>query len=120
MAATALDLLIEQGATLSQSVALGASFAGQTVRATIRSGFPAQVGGAGDKVVDLSCTVVDGSGNTVLSLTATQTAALTVPANARFDERVVLLGRWDLESVGGAVVTRHRQGDVRLSREVTT
>lgn len=113
MSATNLDITIEQGATYSQAIALGANtWDGQTVRASIRAKF----GGA--KLLDL--TGVIAAGTLTLSLTAAQTAGLTPPAWARDDERDALLGYYDAESVSGDTVTRHRQGKVYLSREVST
>ncbi len=112
MPATTLDLTIEQGATFSQVIALGAAtWDGQTVTAKIRSAF------GGNVLATL--TGVIASGNLTLSLTAAETAALVAPAFARADEREVLLGYYDAESASGGVVTRHRQGKVTLSREVT-
>ncbi len=52
-----------------------------------------------------------------LSLTAAQTAALQAPPYARADEREIVIGYYDAESVNAGVVTRHRQGKVTLSRK---
>lgn len=113
MAATTLDLSIEQGATFAQAVSLGASYDGQTPRAVVRCDFA----DGGPVLVELACTVV-ASGSTTLSLTAAQTAALRAGADNP-DRRAVPLGYWDLETEAGGVVVRHRHGRVTLSREAT-
>jgi len=113
MAATRLDITIEQGATFSQTIAVGEAYDGYTARASIRTAF------GGSRVVDLSCTTV-ASGNTTISLTAAQAALLTAPAYARADEREVKIGEWDLELVSGETVVRSRYGEANLSREATT
>jgi hypothetical protein len=113
MPATALDLTIEQGATFSQAIALGAgTWDGQVVTAQIRSAFGGQL--------LATFTGVIASGTLTLSLTATQTAAIQGPAHARADEREIVIGYYDAESVNAGVITRHRQGKVTLSREVST
>ncbi len=112
MAATNLDLTIEQGATFSQAIALGAStWNGQAATAQIRSKFD------GGKLVDITAAIA--TDTLTLSLTAVQTAALVAPAYARADEQTVLIGYYDVESISGDVVTRHRQGRVYLSRGIT-
>lgn len=112
MAATLLDLTIEQGATFSQAIALGATtWNGQVVTAQIRSKF-----GGG---ILATLTGVIASDTLTLSLTAVQTALLQAPAYARDDEREVVIGYYDAESVSAGVVTRHRQGKVTLSREAS-
>lgn len=112
MTATNLNLTVEQGATLSQVIALGASFDGHTVRGTLRRSF------GGDKLVDLTCSAISG-GNVTISLAATQTRDMA-PVDALPSEREVVIGVWDLETENGGAVTRQRQGKVILSREATT
>lgn len=114
MSATALNLTIEQGATLSLAIALGAAtWDGQAATAVIRSRF------GGTLVKALTCSAIAASAVTI-SLTAAETALLTAPASARNDERDVVLGYWELlATTGGTVVTRLRQGTVTLSRQVS-
>jgi hypothetical protein len=117
MAATALNLTIEQGATFSQVVNLGTTYTGLTPTAMLRRSFGSGSGG-GDLIASFSCTAVDGSGNTTVSLTATVTAALQA-IGALPSEREAVLGVWDMETINAGVVVRHRQGKVILSREAT-
>jgi hypothetical protein len=109
---TPLNITIEQGATFSQAVDVGASFNGLTPRGTLRRAF------GGVKLADLTCTAVSG-GNTTISLTAVQTAALT-DLGERPDQREAIVGVWDLETESAGTVVRHRHGQVILSREATT
>lgn len=112
MAATALNITIEQGATFSQVINLGVTYTGLTPTGMLKRQFQ------GDKLADLTCTAVDGSGNTTISLTAIATAALQ-PIGALPSEREVAIGVWDLETSNAGTVVRHRQGKVILSREAT-
>jgi hypothetical protein len=123
MAATVQDLTIEQGASFSLTVAVGVGYAGKQPRSRIRDRLPpGRAYGAYPtlSLVDFTCSVVDGSGNTVLTLSDVQTAALISPPNARFDEVAPFLGFWDLEVPTAAGGTdRLRRGKVYLSREAT-
>jgi hypothetical protein len=115
MTASNLNLTIEQGATFSQVVAVGEAYNGLSPRGTIRRSF------GGDSLASLTCSAV-AAGNTTISLTAAQTAALQ-PLSALPSERDVVIGVWDLETPTAdatPVVTRHRQGKVILSREAST
>lgn len=112
MPATILNLTLEQGATFSSTIAVGAGYDAYTARAKLRREF------GGEVLATFACTTVSG-GNTTVSLTATETAALTSPTWARTDEREIAVGVWDLELVSGATVVRARQGTVKLSREAT-
>lgn len=113
MPASALNLTIEQGATFSQVVNLGTTYTGLTPTAMVRQSF------GGNLLATFTCTAVDASGNTTISLSATITAALQVNGLSPAD-REVLLGVWDLETSNAGTVVRHRQGKVILSREATT
>jgi hypothetical protein len=115
MSATTLNLTIEQGATFSQTIAVGNTYDGYTARAKLRS----QFGPCGELLATFTCSAVS-SGNVTLSLTAAQTALLLAPTWAQWDERSILIGVWDLELVSGATVVRARQGEVDLSLEATT
>lgn len=124
MTAATLNLEIEQGATFSQVVAAGVSYAGQQPRAQLRRSFADAPGGPlGDGqlsallLADFAATVVDSGGNTTISLTATQTALLRAPRWTRSDERKVPIGVWELVMVSGDTITRTHQGDVKLSRQ---
>ena len=113
MAAQSLNLTLEQGATFSQVVNVGATFAGLTPRGTLRRSF------GGEKLADLACSAVSAGGDTTISLTAAQTKDLTA-LDALPSEREVLIGVWDLETDNAGAVARHRQGKVILSREAST
>lgn len=113
MPASALNLTIEQGATFSQVVNVGVTYVGLTPTGQLRRSF------GGDLLVPLSCTAVDGSGNTTISLTAVQTGSLQA-IDALPSEREVVIGVWDLETSNAGAVVRHRQGKVILSREAST
>jgi hypothetical protein len=123
MPASTLNLLLEQGATFSQTIAVGVSYAGYTARAKVRRASYLCAGGYagfyGDVLVEFTCAAVTMGGDCVIGLTADQTALLLAPPWVTQDEREVLLGVWDLELVSGATVIRSRQGVVKLSREAT-
>jgi hypothetical protein len=112
--ATKLNLTIDQGATFSQTIAVGVSYSGYTVRGKIR-----QAGFLGATLAEFTCTAVSVGGDTTISLTAAQTAALCAPTWSAADERLVDLGVYDLELVSGATVVRSREGIAKLSREAT-
>jgi len=109
--ATVLNLTIEQGATFTQAVAVGAAYDGYTARAALRSGF----GGA--LLATYTATTV-ASGSTTLGLAAAITAALTPPTWADAS-REITLGVYELELVSpdGLIVVRARQGSATLSRK---
>ncbi len=77
--ATKLNLSIDQGATFSQTIAVGSTYSGYTVRGKLR-----QTGFLGALLADLTCTAVSVGGDTTISLTAAQTAA---PSSARVRAR---------------------------------
>jgi hypothetical protein len=113
MPATSLDLIIEQGATFSQAVALGAStWDGQATTAQVRQTYD------GNLLVAFTAAIA--AGTLTLSLTAVQTATLVAPPYARPDEQNILIGYYDAESVNAGVITRHRMGKVYLSRGITS
>lgn len=113
MTATALNLTIEQGATFTQAIDLGAAtWNGQTPSATIRTRF------GGTLVKALTCSAIAANLVTI-SLTAAEAALLVAPASARDDERAVVIGYWELIATNAGVVTRLRQGTVTLSRQVS-
>lgn len=112
MPATELHLTIEQGATFSQTLTVGTTFNGLTPRAQLRDGF------TGALLATFACTTVS-SGQTTISLTATETAALPVPAWVGHQRRFCL-GIYDVEVPGAAsAVTRTHEGNAYLSREAT-
>lgn len=113
MSATALNLTIEQGATYSLSIDLGAAtWNGQTAAAVIRDRF------GGTLLKALTCSAIAANAVTI-SLTAAESALLSAPAYARDDEAAVIIGHWELIATQGAAVTRLRQGTVTLSRQVS-
>lgn len=114
MAATTYDLLIEQGATFSQLVTykesgVAVNLTGYTARMQVRSTLE-----SASTVVEL--TTVNGrialggaAGTITLTISATDTAALTAGR-----------GVYDLELVSGSgIVTRLLQGVATISRNVT-
>lgn len=115
MAAADYDLLIEQGATLSQSFvwtdSSGAAInlIGYTARMQVRSSVTSATTLLELTTENGGITITGGSGTVTLTQTATQTAAYTWRQ-----------GVYDLELVsGGGVVTRLVQGSVTVSPEVT-
>jgi hypothetical protein len=103
------NLIIEQGATFSRtftyknSAGTAVDLTGYTAAAQIRSSFSAT------EKTDLTVSIpTPANGQIVVSLTATETAALTLES-----------GVWDLELTYGATVTRLLQGTYTLSKEVT-
>ena len=100
---------IEQGATLNLTLTFkdsdGAVIdkSSYTFAAMIREDYDSP------KIIDLTIDETNkASGIIVLSLTATQTAALNFNT-----------GVWDLESTTGSTIAREIQGKVELSKEVT-
>ena len=109
MPATILNLVIEQGAKFSRTVNIGTDFNGETPTAKIRDQF------GGVVLATIACSEVE-DGETILSLTAAETAALTVPAGTRIDDRgPVVIGAYEAEIDDDGAV-RVLQGKVSLSR----
>ena len=114
MAATTYDLLIEQGATFSQLITykeagVAVSLVGYTARMQVRSTLESAT-----TVVELTTAngriALGGAAGTItLTISATDTAALTAGR-----------GVYDLELVSGSgIVTRLLQGVATISRNVT-
>jgi len=109
-------LVINQGETFSRVIAILVDsvvldLTGYTVAAKIRATFDAASGTAITAAVTTAA-----AGEVTISLTAAQTAALSVTSPGT---REASLGFWDLEITTGAVVTRVLQGTVTLSQEAT-
>ncbi len=64
-------------------------------------------------LAEFTCSAIS-AGAMTISLTATQTAALLRPINARFDEYRVLFGYYDVELTSGLTVVRAYHGPVYL------
>lgn len=112
MPASTLNLTIEQGATFSQSIALGAAtWNGHSAIAKLYDRFGGQL------LAEFTCSAIAANAVTI-SLTATQTAELTVPAYIRDDQRKFTYGYWDLTADDAVTITRLREGTVLLSRQV--
>lgn len=107
-----LHYTIQQGATLSVSVTVGAAYDGWTGRSKIRRSFD------GGTLAEPTISTVSG-GSLTISLTAAQTAALTRPVQARCDERIAFYGLHDVEITDGTSVVRAAEGKVFHSSEVT-
>ena len=114
MAATTYDLTIEQGATFSQLVTykesgVAVNLTGYTARMQVRSTLE-----SASTVVELTTangriTLGGSAGTITLTVSATDTAALTAGR-----------GVYDLELVSGSgIVTRLLQGVATISRNVT-
>lgn len=116
------DYAIQQGATWELAVVVYTSagvlrdLSAATITAKIRRKFSDAA-----SLVDMTVTAVDlANGSFKLSLTAVQTAALTISSSAvNQDQREVSLGVWDCEVLEGGVVDRILQGSVSLSQEAT-
>lgn len=69
----------------------------------------------------ITCTITDAPNGAIsMSLTAVETAALTISTTAQNpDTRRVSLGVYDVELTEAAVVTRILEGTVELSQEAT-
>jgi hypothetical protein len=112
MPATAKNLTIEQGATFSQTLNLGAStWDGQTATAKLYDRFN------GVLIATFTCSAITAQ-NVTISLTAAQTKALIVPAWVRNTERKFTYGYYELVAQNGAVISRLFEGVVLLSRAV--
>ena len=116
MAAAQYDLVIEQGATWSQSVqwktgspAAAVNLTGYTARMQLRTNVTASTAALALTTENGRISITANTGTVTLSISATDTAALTA-------------GRYvyDLELVsGGGQVTRLIEGVVTVSAEVT-
>lgn len=107
---TAQNITIQRGATFSTDL---------TVTSTAGKSYAAKIAHRWwSSLIDLTCTVADGTTVTI-SLTATQTANLALPAQIGRGDREALLGYWDMVESDGSTVTRTHQGSVTISREAT-
>jgi len=116
MAAAQYDLLVEQGSTYSQSVqwktgspAAAVNLTGYTARMQLRSSVTASTAALSLTTENGRISITANTGTVTLSISATDTAALTA-------------GRYvyDLELVSsGGQVTRLMEGVVTVSAEVT-
>jgi hypothetical protein len=88
-----------------------------SVDAAIREDFTATTA-----LETLDASVTNASqGEITVSLTSSETAALDVPTGTADDVREASIGYWDLEiTTTGSEVYRYVEGEVTLSREVTT
>jgi hypothetical protein len=112
MTASALNLTIEQGATFTQAIALGAStWNGQSATALLYDRF------GGNLLATLTCSAIAADSVTI-SLTAAETGELDAPAYIRNTERKFVFGYWELTATTGPTITRLREGVVYLSRQV--
>lgn len=102
------DYRIEQGSTFSMTITItdenGAVYAltGATAAAILRETY------ASSAHTDFTCSVAESTGVITVSLTAAETAAITITS-----------GVWDIELTEGTTVTRLLQGTVEISPEVT-
>jgi hypothetical protein len=108
MTATVAHLTIEQGASFSGAIAGGGA---GSLRGKIRRRYD------GAFLGEFTCSGTGTSGT--ITLTAAQTALLFPPPWSRIDEPEILLGYYDVEEVSGDTVTRLREGNVYLRREMT-
>lgn len=122
--AAAYSLVIMQGSTLSlvlrMTDAAGDAIAlddVSSVDAVIREDFAAS-----GVLETMSASVTNASqGEITIALTSAETAAMDVPAGTADDVREAKIGYWDLEiTTTGGEVYRYIEGEVTLSREVTT
>jgi hypothetical protein len=102
------DYRIEQGATYSFTVTITTSagavypLTGMTAAAILRETK------ATTAHTDFTCAVAESTGIITVSLTASETAAITITS-----------GYWDLELTSGTTVTRLLEGTVEISQECT-
>jgi len=114
MAATTYDILIEQGATYSQSITykdngVAVNLTGYTARMQVRATLEAASALIELTTANSRIALGGAAGTITLTISATDTAALT---SGR--------GVYDLELVSGAgIVTRLLQGVATISRNVT-
>jgi hypothetical protein len=114
-------LLIQQGSDLKSGVQFNyqdeaVDLTGCTFAGKIRDKF-----GASSTVLQTLSfnTSALASGYIEITLTAAQTAAMTVPVGTNDDQREAVIGVYDVELTQGGVVTRVLYGQVTLSREAT-
>jgi hypothetical protein len=103
------DIVIEQGATFSLAITVtGIDLTTYTARGQGRT-----THASGDKAFTLSTAIAYSLPNSTItvSLTATQTTALTAPSNGVYDVEYV--------SSSGTVVTRILEGTYTITPEVT-
>jgi hypothetical protein len=114
MAATTYDLLIEQGATFSQVITykdngVAVNLQGYTARMQVRSTLESATALIELTTANGRIALGGAAGTITLSISATDTAALTAGR-----------GVYDLELVSGSgIVTRLLQGVATISRNVT-
>ena len=114
MAATTYDILIEQGATFSQVVTykesgVAVNLTGYTARMQVRSTLESATSVVELTTANSRITLGGAAGTITLTISATDTAALTAGR-----------GVYDLELVSGSgIVTRLLQGVCTISRNVT-
>ena len=102
------DFRIEQGSTFSFTITVtsdtGAVYplTGATAAAILRETYSTTAH------TDFTCAVAESTGVITVSLTAAETAAITITS-----------GVWDIELTEGTTVTRLLQGTVEISPEVT-
>lgn len=118
MAATALNILVEQGATWTQDVALGENVSGHAFRAEIRDTWRRE---GGWLVAEIQVSVTDAATGAVrLSLDAATTAQLRPLPQYRDGKQVATMGAWDLISTTpDGAVRRWRYGLAYLSQGIT-
>lgn len=121
MTVQAYTLPIIQGSTLSITCAVtqgGVAFdlTGYTMAGKIRRTFSASAA-----LQAITCTITNAAGGLyTLSLTATETAALTInTTETDTNKRDNTIGVYDVEITSGATITRIMQGTVTLSQEAT-
>ncbi len=118
------DYAIKQGSNFklslvvyrSTGVVWDLSTPGTTIAAKLRRKFSDAA-----SLVDFTTTITDGpNGAFDITLTAVQTAALTVSATAQNpDTRDVSLGSWDCELTESGLIDRIIQGTADMSQEAT-
>jgi hypothetical protein len=113
MPATEQPIYIEQGADFSLTLTVGTGFNGMSPRGKLRDSF------GGSLLATFAFTTVSG-GQTVMSLSAALTGALSAPVTTNARQRKVMLGFYEVEIPNGAAVSRTHQGEAYLSREATT
>lgn len=114
-------LFIDQGSTLTRTVSLknadGSAYdlTGATIAGQIR---PTPTSSTLTVAFTVSITAPASLGQFVFSLTAVQTAAITVTANTGA-ENIPTLYAYDIEMTKSSVITRLIQGEAVVSPEVT-
>lgn len=123
MAAAKLDFIIEQGSTFQRKLIFKDSegvlvdLSGLTLRGQIR-----QNPSSPTITASFTCVIdpdqITNKGQASISLTAIETAAMVLPEQ-KFASRKTVAFAYDIEKVGGSVVTRILEGVVNVSPEVT-